>query len=128
MKIYSECYIRMTKATSMGCQKANNAFSIKGFSNRKNALANIATHDASNHYKTAMLEKMAPNQHRDLEETFYEVDAESEFQNRQIFLELLRNIRFFARQGIPLRGHEEKDGNFHQLLEMQVPTDQSVSD
>ena len=77
---------------------------------------------------TVMLEKLAHNQHRDFGETFYEVDAESKFQNRQVFLQLLRNIRFFSSQGIPLRGHEEKDGNFHQLLEMQALTDQSVSD
>ena len=64
----------------------------------------------------------------DLGETFYEVDAESKFQSRQVFLQLLRNIRFFARQGILLRGHEEKDGNFHQLLEMQALKDQSISD
>ena len=76
------CHICMTKATSVGCQKANDACSIKGFSNWKNALANFATQDASNHHKTAMLEKLAPNQHRDLGETFYEVDAESKFQNR----------------------------------------------
>ena len=75
-----------------------------------------------------MLEKMAPNQHRELGETFYEVDAESKFQNRQVFLQLLRDIHVFARLGIPLRGHEEKDGNFHQLLEMQALTDQTVSD
>ena len=71
-----------------------------------------STHDASNHHKTTMLEKMAPNQHRDLEETFYEVDAESKFQNRQVFLQLLRNISFFACQGIPLRGHKEKMATF----------------
>ena len=48
------CYICMTKATSVGCEKANDDFSIKGFSNWKNALANFATHYASDRQKTAM--------------------------------------------------------------------------
>ena len=44
----------MMKATSVGCEKANDDFSIKGFSNWKNALANFATHYASDRQKTAM--------------------------------------------------------------------------
>ena len=36
--------------------------------------------------------------------------------NRRIFLTILENISFLARQGLALRGHDDFESNFHQLL------------
>ena len=38
------------------------------------------------------------------------------FDNRQMLLKILENVRFFGRQGLPLTGNENK-GNFDQLTE-----------
>ena len=62
------------------------------------------------------------------------------FKNRQMLLKILTNVRFFARQALPLRGNWDKkskleiDSNFHQLLllrcenekELQTWLDQST--
>ena len=43
-------------------------------------------------------------------------DATSEKpQNRQMLLQILENVRFLSRQGLPLRGNN-KEGNFDQML------------
>ena len=43
-------------------------------------------------------------------------DAISEkLQNRQMLLQILENVRFLSRQGLPLRGNN-KEGNFDQML------------
>ena len=40
--------------------------------------------------------------------------------NRKMFLRIIHNIRFLARQGLPLRGCEgDANGNFTQLLHLQ---------
>ena len=33
-------------------------------------------------------------------------------------MHILQNIRFLARQGLPLRGHDEIESNFIQLLHL----------
>ena len=38
------------------------------------------------------------------------------FDNRQAFLEILESIRYLGRQGLPLRGHDDSQGNFMQLM------------
>ena len=43
-------------------------------------------------------------------------DAISEkFQNRQMFLQILENVRLLSRQGLPLQ-RNNKEGNFDQIL------------
>ena len=48
-------------------------------------------------------------------ETLSDFDAVEKANNRQMFLTILQNIRFLARQGIPFRGNDD-EGNFDQLL------------
>ena len=38
--------------------------------------------------------------------------------NRKVFLKILQNIQFLARQGIALRGHDDKESNFLQLFKL----------
>ena len=37
---------------------------------------------------------------------------------RTCLLKIISTIKYLARQGLPLRGHEESDGNFMQLLHL----------
>ena len=42
--------------------------------------------------------------------------SQEKFDNRQMLLKILENVRFFGRQGLPLTGNEN-EGNFDQLTE-----------
>lgn len=40
-------------------------------------------------------------------------------ERRSMLLKQLHSLRYLLRQGLPIRGHEESEGNLIQLLEMQ---------
>ena len=55
------------------------------------------------------------NKFPDIGETLSDFHAVEKANNRQVFLTILQNIRYFARQGmIPFRGNDD-EGNFDQL-------------
>ena len=48
--------------------------------------------------------------------------------NRQMFIKILHSIRYLTRQGTAMRGHNEGNGNFIQLLKLQGRTDSRMND
>ena len=43
------------------------------------------------------------------------------YERRQCLLKIISNIKFLARQGLPLRGHgDESDSNFMQLMKLRA--------
>ena len=53
--------------------------------------------------------------------------SQEKFDNRQMLLKILENVRFLGRQGLPLRGNEN-EGNFHQLLLHTAKSDSRVTE
>ena len=52
---------------------------------------------------------------------------EEKLERCQCLLKILSNVKFLARQGLPLRGHgDESDSNFHQLLKLRSEDDPRV--
>ena len=51
-------------------------------------------------------------------------------ERRQCFLKVLSNVKFLARQGLPLRGHgdHESDSNFLQLMKLRGEDDSRIVD
>ena len=62
----------------------------------------------------------------DIGETLSAYHSEEKFKNRQIFLTILRNIRFLARQALALRGSIEEESNFIQLLKLEGEVDSQI--
>ena len=59
---------------------------------------------------------MLPKQTRDIGEILSSGHRKEKASNRKVFLTLLQNIRYLARQGLALRGGDrDADGNFYQL-------------
>ena len=52
--------------------------------------------------------------------------AQEKADNRHCFLKVLSSLRFLAKQGCSIRGHEEKDGNFYQLFSLFCEDDTRV--
>ena len=62
----------------------------------------------------------------DIGDLLYERHASEKNKNRKILLSILSNIRYLARQALPLRGDwntetmSEENSNFHQLLKLRA--------
>ena len=52
---------------------------------------------------------------------------QEKFENGQILLKILENVRFLFRQGLPLRGNK-KEGDFDQLLWHSSKTDNRITE
>ena len=63
---------------------------------------------------------------KDIGECCSTVHAQQKSENRSMLLKILQNIRFLGRQGIALRGHNDLESNFIQLLNLRACEDQKI--
>uniref|UniRef100_A0A8W8IYQ0 Apple domain-containing protein n=1 Tax=Magallana gigas TaxID=29159 RepID=A0A8W8IYQ0_MAGGI len=76
----------------------------------------VPKHQDSDCHKEAVERKLKlPTETKDIGEVLSAADSEEKTPNRQQMLTILRNIRFRARQGLPIRGHDDNQSNFIQL-------------
>ena len=101
-----------------------------GFSNWKDSKVAFRNHEQTKCHKEAVHTVVAlPRDYEDCAELLSSQHAKEKANNRQMMLKLLSNIRFMARQGIPLRGDgEEDDSNYTQLLRLRGLDDIRVLD
>ena len=59
-------------------------------------------------------------------QTFQKSLSKERQSNRKILFTIIRSIRFLARQGLALRGHNSYTGNFMQLLKLLSETELAV--
>jgi len=81
-------------------------------------LAKIRSHAKSEHHKEAnKVLFILPKQTKDIGEQLDPSYANRKPGNRKIFLAILENTKFLARQGLPLLGDgDESNSNFKQLF------------
>ncbi|XP_053374024.1 zinc finger MYM-type protein 1-like [Mercenaria mercenaria] len=123
------CFICMSamKEGKIANSKAESAFVSAGFCNWKDATTKYRKHQQSECHKEAVERHVTlPKQTKDIGETLSAAHSEEKKHNRAQLLTILRNIRFLARQGVALRGHDEDDSNFLQLLRLHGETDESI--
>ena len=82
------------------------------YSNWK-ASARFAKHETSDFHKEAVL-KLMPSM-CPIDELMYSAIIKSKQENKAMLMKLLQNIKFLARQGLPLRG-DQGQGNSDQLI------------
>ena len=64
----------------------------------------------------------------DIAESLSVQHNQEKLERHQYFLKVLSNIRFLARQGLPLRGHgDESDSNFIQLMKLWGQDDSRIA-
>uniref|UniRef100_UPI00358EF41D zinc finger MYM-type protein 1-like isoform X2 n=1 Tax=Myxine glutinosa TaxID=7769 RepID=UPI00358EF41D len=121
------CYLCM-KSPLVGCSKKDERFIKKGFCNWKKGLERFNEHQKSARHRIAVQEAFLPSQCGDIGENLSQVHQTDKRENRKIFLEILRNTRYLARQGLPLRGddNDDEDGNLFQLIKLRGQTDDHV--
>ena len=123
------CFICITaaKECKITNSKVDKSFISAGFSNWKDATTKFRKHETSDSHREAVERQITiPNQTRDIGETLNAAHSLEKDENRKHLLTILRSIRFLARQGLPLRGHDDQQSNFIQLLKLQGESDASI--
>lgn len=107
--------------------KVDKAFTSAGFNNWKDAISKFSKHQTTDSHREAVERLITlPKQTRDIGETLSAEHHSEKKENRQQLLIILRSIRFLARQGLPLRGHDNQQSNLIQLLKLQGESDTSI--
>ncbi len=88
----------------------DSAFISKGFTNWKDATVKFAIHASSKCHKEAVLKMVTlPSSTKNVDEALSTQLRKEKLERRQCFLKVLSNVRFLARQGLPLRGHGDHE-------------------
>ena len=113
------CYLCMKtdhERKFLASTKRNQAFLSRGFTYWKAATTAFKKHQESECHREAIQAMLSPPKHTIGELISKEHKKEQEM-NRNMFIRILQNIRYLARQGLPFRGkNEDTDSNFIQLL------------
>ena len=91
------------------------AFLSKGFDNWKKALESFAQHEKSSVHREAVLKKNLMSM-PGIDTQLNSQTMKQQCANREMLLKQLSALTYLLRQGIAIRGHEEKEGNLMQLL------------
>ena len=126
------CFTCAQAATQKKVQWSTNAdlaFISRGFYNWKDATVKFTQHAASKCHEESVLKVVTqPSTSKDIAESMSAQIAKERLERLQCFLKILSNIRFLARQGLPLRGHgDETDSNFFQLMKLRGEDDSRVA-
>ena len=99
------------------CHRKDPAFISRGFRNWKKAGERFLEHETSDCHKDyKKLLDMADDE-VDVGEQISDSLVNEKAKNRQMFLTILQNMQFLARQGLAFRGNEDQ-GNFDQLINL----------
>ena len=99
--------------------KRDDAFIARGFKNWTRGTTGFKTHEASECHRQAIEVIELPRKCANIGGKLSAYHSEEKSKNRHIFLTILRNIRFLARQKLALRGSIEEENNFIQLLKLE---------
>ena len=105
--------------------KADGAFIRTGFSNLKKALQRFSQHEDSDCHSAAMTTHFHCKQP-------FSTQLSSQLQKQQQvarnnLLRIVGGVMCLARKGDALRGHENKEGNFHQLIKYKAEGDEELT-
>ena len=96
--------------------KAEQAFVTVGFTNWKDAIRSFTKHEYSESHKEAVLRLNISKECLDVGKTLTSKSENEMACNRKALLKLMSNLRFLARQGLPLRGAgDDSNSNFSQI-------------
>ena len=95
--------------------KKEGAFLTDGFSNWTKAVKKFQAHEKSKCHSEALSMEVLRDTNRNASEMISGDAISEKLQNLQMLLQILENVRFLSRHGLPLR-RKNKEGNFDQML------------
>lgn len=108
------CQKAFLKKTSQLAKNTDQKFISTGFKNWKKGRERFALHARSECHKIALTTQIYETRSVDVQ--LSNVRASQQEKARSCLLKIIRAVQFLARQGLALRGHNESEGNFAQLL------------
>ena len=107
-------------------------FITSGFSNWENPTESqkgFTQHESSKTHGDAVSRFLKiPSETNDLIQTIRSTLKLQQDQNRKTLIKIMSSIRYLARQGIALRGHNEENPNFIQLLYLRAKDDDNLKE
>jgi len=117
--------------------KAEKVFTEQGYQNWKKALGvdrGFSKHECSESHKEATERLItAPGTSKDIRELINNNLTAAKETSRKMLLKILQNVRYLARQALPLRGNWNEDkkcevnSSFHQLLLLRSEDDKELT-
>ena len=98
-------------------KKMEPAFFFNGFHNWTKAIKCFSEHEKSDGHSESVY-KLSTEQQPCVNEMLSEKENEDQKRHRLMLLKRLSTLRMLLRQGLPIRGHKEDDGNLKQLLKL----------
>ena len=121
------CYIcsnQYLKGNLASAKNTEQAFISNGFSNWKKALLKFKDHQTSECHKLAVdCEIVLPKTNHNIIDASNSNAQDVRTQNRHCLAKVIESLQYLARQGIPIRGNEDEDSNFIQLLKLRAKDD-----
>ena len=96
-------------------KKNKDAYVSVGFDNWKKALKRFREHEVC-HMHTESYMKLKSLQQKSVANQLSNLKTAEQKCNREILCKVLSSLKYLLRQGLPIRGHLQENGNLMQLL------------
>ena len=112
------CVSQNDKGNLTTARNKEQAFLSTGFSNWKKALSRFKEHQTSECHKLAVDFEVLQKTCGDVVDITNKSAKETRALNHCCFAKIIESLQFLARQGIPIRGDNDEESNFIQLLRL----------
>lgn len=120
--------VKACKEKKLISSNAESAFITKGFTNWKDASVKFKEHANSKCHTDAMLVTVTLQATPDIGEVLNRQTIKEKEQQRDVLLKILSTVKYLGPQGIPLRGNEDSNSNFIQLLKLWTEDDPRIQE
>lgn len=96
--------------------KVEIAFDITGFTNWKEPLTDFKNYDGSAKHREFTSRWIQHTKGKSINAHLMKQVKEDQEKNREALQAEVTTLRYLARQGLSLRGHEDKEGNFRKFM------------
>lgn len=126
-KVFCHTCVKAHKEKKLSASCVEPSFISTGYTNWKDATVNFAKHEKSKCHADALFTTVTAPRMGDIGESLSAQLAKDKLERRQCFMAIIQNLRFLARQGLPLRGDgDETDSNSIQLLKLRANDDPRI--
>lgn len=119
------CHKAFEKKTSQLAKDTEATFISTGFKNWKKGRERFALHARSECHKIAITTQIYETRSVDVQ--LSNVRASQQEEARTCLLKIISAVQFLGRQGVALRGHDDSEGNFAQLLKYKSEDDPGLN-
>lgn len=111
------------KEASEISKRSDDAFISNGFRNWKKAIERFKCHQRSHHHQLAVANLAFHKEKQSVSAQLCNQVSSEQRSARNALLKLITSMKYLARQGLAIRGHDDDTGNFQGLLELRVEDD-----